>query len=71
MIDILEAAPVVPAIPHTNLMLHCGAFRVERAEVQSTPTPDATATWQPLPHLRLLEAVERSLDTAGHRVVQA
>ena len=71
MIDIIEAAPVAPAIPRANLMLHCGAFRVERAEVQATPTPEATATWQPLPHARLLDAVESSLDAAGHRIVQA
>lgn len=64
-------APVAPAIPRTNLMLHCGAFRADRAEVQAVPTPEATATWQPLPHTRLLDAVERTLDAAGHRIVQA
>ena len=63
--------PVVPVIPRTNLMLHCGAFRVDRTAVLATPTPAATPTWQPLPHMRLLDSVERTLHSAGHQVLQA
>lgn len=44
-----------------NLCLHCGGAAVERAEVKAVPTPIATRTWSPIPHIRLVEQVERAL----------
>jgi len=44
-----------------NLILHCGANAVERSAVSKVKTPSRTATWTPIPHLRFVEQVERSL----------
>ncbi len=41
-----------------NLLLHCGASAVDRDALISVPTPESTATWQPIPHVGLLETVE-------------
>jgi hypothetical protein len=49
----------------TNLILHCGARHVERTQVEASPTPAASATWQPIPHRRLLELVETTLTAGG------
>jgi hypothetical protein len=37
-----------------NLLLHCGAHAVDREITGATPTPEPTATWTPLPHMRPL-----------------
>ena len=55
----------------TNLMLHCGANRVERGDVFAVATPPATETWHPLPHITLLNTVETALLDAGHHIVQS
>jgi len=52
-----------------NLVLHCGASSVDRAAVKSVPTPIATRTWSPIPHLRLVEQVERSLRASHLEIV--
>ncbi len=52
-----------------NLVLHCGAAAVERAQVRSVPTPISTPTWTPIPHLRLVEQVERALRAASLEIV--
>ena len=52
-----------------NLMLHCGARHVERAAIQRAATPNASPTWVPVPHHRLLEQVEETLTSGGMRVV--
>jgi hypothetical protein len=52
-----------------NLTLHCGGQTVERRTVESCPTPRGTATWTPVPHLRLLEQVQGALAGAGLNVV--
>ena len=44
-----------------SLMLHCGGQHVERAQLTRCPTPPARGSWQPIPHHRLLEQVERAL----------
>jgi hypothetical protein len=49
----------------TNLVLHCGARHVERAQVLEAPTPAASATWVPVAHHRLLELVESTLTDSG------
>ena len=52
-----------------NLVLHCGAQAVERTALDSVVTPVATATWQPIPHLRLVEQVELALTSCRFHVV--
>lgn len=52
-----------------NLILHCGAAAVERAALKNVRTPLATATWSPIPHLRLIEQVERALSAAKLTIV--
>jgi hypothetical protein len=53
----------------TDLMLHCGAAKVERAAVEIVPTPDATDTWTPIPHTALIERVEDTLKSDGLTIV--
>src|ERR1041385_4993413 len=53
----------------TNLLLHCGAHAVDRVIIGSTSTPEATATWTPLPHMALIEEVEQVLQSNGLSVV--
>lgn len=52
-----------------NLVLHCGAAAVERSQVRSVPTPFSTPTWTPIPHLRIVEQVERALAAANLAIV--
>lgn len=44
--------------PSPNLILHCGAKAVARHQVIDVPTPPATATWTPIPHIALIDQVE-------------
>jgi len=43
---------------------------VSRDTLATTPTPDATKTWQPIPHVALLRTVEDMLGDAGLTVAQ-
>ncbi len=52
-----------------NLCLHCGARHVERRAVEAAATPAASPTWVPVPHHRLLEQVETTLESGGLEVV--
>lgn len=54
----------------TDLMLHCGAAKVERADVENVPTPDRTKTWTPIPHTSLIERVEDTLKSDGLSIVK-
>ena len=65
MVAFIDHQPAPTKRPHPNLCLHCGGQKVERAEVQLVPTPHATATWTPIPHLELVAQVERTLRTNG------
>jgi len=53
----------------TDLVLHCGAHKVERADVENVPTPDATRTWTPIPHTALIERIEDTLKSDGLTIV--
>ena len=53
----------------TDLVLHCGASKVERADVENVPTPDATDTWTPIPHTALIERIEDTLKSDGLSIV--
>ena len=44
-----------------NLILHCGANAVTREQLAATHTPPATLTWQPIPHLELVQTIEGAL----------
>ena len=51
--------------PRSNLLLHCGGRAVERNIVQRVPTPIATETWTPIPHIDLVTRVEHTLKANG------
>jgi len=52
-----------------NLLLHCGAHAVDRVIISAITTPQATATWTPLPHMALIEEVEQALNSNGLSVM--
>ena len=54
---------------NTNLLLHCGASKVERDWLALMAAPRSTDTWFPIPHERLIREVESALERAGMRVV--
>jgi hypothetical protein len=51
-----------------NLILHCGADKVERQQVVDIHTPEATPTWQPISHESLIGRVSRGLENAGYAI---
>ena len=51
-----------------NLVLHCGASAVPRVEVARVSTPRPTETWQPIPHVTLIETVEDALRSTGLKI---
>jgi hypothetical protein len=53
----------------TSLVLHTGARSVSREQVAVVPTPTRTQSWVPIPHARLLDGVQGSLERAGLAVV--
>ncbi len=55
-------------INRSRLILHCGAHAVPRTELSKSPTPPATPTWSPIPHLVLLDFVEQALRAGGLRI---
>jgi hypothetical protein len=60
MIGLIDDAPVI-AKRRPKLCLHCGGNEVTREEVKMTLTPSPTNTWQPIPHIELIEEVEATL----------
>jgi hypothetical protein len=52
-----------------GLVLHCGANAATIDAVRTVPTPDATASWQPIPHGDLYGRVRETLETGGLHVV--
>lgn len=54
----------------TNLLLHCGANRVEREVLSTLTTPERTETWHPISHLNFITQVEKALTAANMRVVE-
>ena len=53
-----------------NLLLHCGAHAVPRSALGAVITPDATRSWQPVPHEELVARVEDVLPSYGLSVAQ-
>jgi hypothetical protein len=52
-----------------DLLLHCGAHKVERTTLDLIATPPATETWFPIPHRSLLGQVENKLRNSGLEIV--
>ena len=50
----------------STLLAQCGAKKLGRKELRAVPTPAATATHQPVPHLTMVEAV---VETLGFRQI--
>lgn len=48
-----------------GLILHCGANRIDEQQMRSTPTPQATKSWCPIPHATLFDTVSNALMTGG------
>lgn len=49
-----------------TLVLHCGGTRATMADLAQIPVPAATRTFQPIPHLDLILAVELKFLGAGY-----
>jgi len=54
-----------------RLMLHTGATTATIDQVRAVATPPPTDSWVPIPHDRLVEGVERSLESVRLHVVTA
>ena len=52
-----------------NLILHCGGKHTSRDDLMAAPTPAATETWQPIPHIDLLNSVGETLERSGMTIV--
>ncbi len=61
MIGLIENPPAVQK-RSPKLLLHCGGHLATREEVKMTSTPSPTNTWQPIPHIELVERVEEALE---------
>ena len=53
----------------SNLILHCGAAKVERAQLTRIVTPEGDRTWCPIPHETLVSEVTSALTRANMRIV--
>jgi hypothetical protein len=51
-----------------NLMLHCGAREVSRAELDAVPCPKPDGRWFPVPHGTVLNHALEALTQAGYHV---
>jgi hypothetical protein len=69
MIGLIESPLVATRRKRVNLCLHCGAEKASREDVATTMTPLATPTWQPIPHIDLIERVEFALQTNHLQIV--
>ncbi len=53
-----------------NLVLHCGASKIDRADLEKMVAPEPTETWMPIPHSRMLHLVEKAVEKQGFHVVE-
>ena len=51
------------------LCLHAGGALVTLDQVREATTPEATATWLPLPHSQLIDTTRKSLANVGLKIV--
>ncbi len=54
----------------SQLLAHCGTSRMSREELRTIPIPTGTATYQPLPHHEIVEALIESLSFRHISVVR-
>lgn len=54
---------------NSNLILHMGGHKAERQQVAEALTPRPVGEWVPLPHIQLVEQVEKALDALHFKVV--
>jgi len=54
---------------HARLMVHAGGVRVTREQLAGFETPSATATWKPLPHHVLVDAIHEEVKNRNITVV--
>ncbi len=54
----------------SQLLAHCGTSRMSREELRAIPVPTETATYQPLPHHEIVEALIESLSFRHISVVR-
>jgi hypothetical protein len=66
--QVVEATTTAAAEPETSLplptarlMIHAGASKITRLDLASLSVPEATATFQPIPHARLIDQLEEAL----------
>ncbi len=52
----------------TSLVLHAGANAATIEQVSEVITPASTETWTPVPHIQLVQSVERALVGGGYKV---
>jgi hypothetical protein len=52
-----------------NLCLHCGSSKATREQLATVKTPDATDSWVPIPHIHLLNEVEKAMAKRNLRIV--
>jgi len=52
-----------------ELVLHCGAEKVSRAELMNVSTPRPTETWRPVPHYEVAELVANEAQRRGYEIV--
>ena len=57
-------------IPTLKLSLHAGSREVPLSAVRAVPTPQATASWQPVAHAEYLRTVRSSFDAAGFEIIE-
>lgn len=54
---------------NANLILHCGANAATREQVIGVKTPAPVGSWHPIPHISLINQVEKALAALNMRVV--
>ncbi len=54
----------------SNLMLHCGATKVDREGLRNVLTPEPTASWKPVPHCEIAEMVVHEARHRGYEIVK-
>ena len=52
------------------LMLHASARSVDEIELANTVTPEGTETWQPVPHMALIDSLYTAVRASGFEVQQ-
>lgn len=52
----------------STFLNHCGAKLVTKGDLESIPALQATSTWFPIPHLDVVDAVERTLGAADFTI---